>query len=251
MTELTELTDVPAEILIGDLWHAYKATGDLELRNRLVLQYSPLVKYVAGRIRPGLPQTVDVADLLSDGVFGLMDAIEKFEPSRGLQFQTYAVPRIRGAVMDGLRASDWVPRSVRTKLRDIERARASLEEKFGRSPDDREIAAELGISVVELGEIRSKASYAGVAHLEDIGTGEDQMPASLDLDPDDSEMREVLVLAIRGLPERDQIIVTLYYFEGLTLSEIGEVLGVTESRVSQLHTRCALTLRSKLLDLVA
>jgi RNA polymerase sigma factor for flagellar operon FliA len=234
-----------------ELWEAFAATGDRELRNRLVVRYSPLVKYVAGRIRPGLPQSVDSADLLSDGVIGLMDAVDKFEPARGLQFQTYAVPRIRGAIIDGLRATDWVPRSVRTKLRDIERARTALEDRLGRTPDDREIAAELGISVAALGEIHSKASYTGVAHLDDPGMGEDQMPAAMELDPDDADMREVLVHAIRELPERDQIILTLYYFETLTLSEIGQVLGVTESRVSQLHTRCALTLRSKVLDAVA
>jgi RNA polymerase sigma factor for flagellar operon FliA len=233
-----------------ELLRAYRESGDQELRNRLVLRYSPLVKYVAGRIRPGLPQSVDMSDLLSDGVLGLMDAIEKFEPQRGLQFQTYAVPRIRGAILDGLRATDWVPRAVRTKIREIERAQATLESRLGYTPDDSEIAAELAISVEELRELYTKASYTGVAYLDEVGMGEDLAPTAIHLDTDDDEMRGALVHAIRSLPERDQIIVTLYYFEQLTLSEIGQVLGVSESRVSQLHTRCALTLRAKLLESV-
>jgi RNA polymerase sigma factor FliA len=234
-----------------EVWRGYRETGDLELRNRLVLRYSPLVKYVAGRVRPGLPASVDMADLLSDGVLGLMDAIEKFDHERGLQFQTYAVPRIRGAIIDGLRAGDWVPRTVRAKIRDVERAQASLEHRTGRTPEDHEVAAELGIAVSELHEIYSKASYTGVAYLSEIGTGDDEGPStSMDLDFEDDEMRTALVQAIRTLPERDQVIVTLYYFEGLTLSEIGEVLGVSESRVSQLHSRCAMSLRHRLLESV-
>jgi RNA polymerase sigma factor FliA len=234
-----------------ELWHAFTSTRDQELRNRLVLRYSPLVKYVVGRIRSGLPQSVDTADLLSDGILGLMDAVEKFEPARGLQFQTYAVPRIRGAVLDGLRARDWVPRSVRTKIRDVQRAQASLEASLGRTPDDTEIAAELEISVPELQELDSKASYTAVVYLDEIGLSDDSATTTTDIDTDDAEIRATLVHAIRQLPERDQIIVTLYYFEGLTLSEIGLVIGVTESRVSQLHTRCAVTLRSKLLGAAA
>ena len=234
----------------AETWRAFTQTRDQDLRNRLVIRYSPLVKYVAGRIRPGLPQSVDMSDLISDGVLGLMDAIEKFEPERGLQFQTYAVPRIRGAILDGLRATDWVPRAVRAKIRDVERAQTELEHRLGRTPRDREIAAELTISVRELRDLYSQASYTGVAYLDEVGMGGDSGP-SMNLDTEDKEMRAALVAAIRQLPERDQIIVTLYYFEQLTLSEIGQVLGITESRVSQLHSRCAMNLRSKLLDSVA
>jgi RNA polymerase sigma factor for flagellar operon FliA len=233
-----------------ELWQAYLESGrNHDLRNRLVLRYSPLVKYVAGRIRPGLPASVDMSDLLSDGVLGLMDAIDKFEPERGLQFQTYAVPRIRGAILDGLRATDWVPRAVRTKIREIERAQATLESRLGHTPDDQELATEMAISVNELRDLYTKASYTGVAYLDEVGMGEELAP-TLTLDTEDDEMRDALVQAIRTLAERDQIIVTLYYFEQLTLSEIGQVLGITESRVSQLHTRCALNLRAKLLDSV-
>jgi RNA polymerase sigma factor FliA len=232
---------------VADLWAEYKATGDPELRNRLVVQHAPLVKYVVGRVRSGLPQNVDANDLVSEGVVGLIDAIDKFDPSRGLQFQTYAVARIRGAIIDSLRASDWVPRSVRAKLKEIERAQTALESSLGRSPDDEEIAFELGIPLAELQEIYSKAAYTSVASLDEIGMdAEDVGPSTPALDEADDDMKQVLVQVVRQLPERDQVIIALYYYEGLTLAEIGQVLGVSESRVSQLHTRAALTLRSKL-----
>lgn len=236
-----------AEHSVAELWTQYKATGDVELRNRLVVQHAPLVKYVVGRVRAGLPQNVDWNDLVSEGVVGLIDAIDKFDPGRGLQFQTYAVPRIRGAIIDSLRASDWVPRSVRSKLREIEQAQTALENALGRSPEDHEVAAELGISLTELQEIYSKAAYTSVASLDEIGmAGEDVGPATPGLEDVDDDMKQMLVHVVRQLPERDQVIISLYYYEGLTLSEIGQVLRVSESRVSQLHTRAALALRGKL-----
>src|SRR4029450_8416942 len=201
---------------------------DLELRNRLVVQYSPLVKYVAGRVRSGLPQSVEQSDLISEGVIGLIDAIDRFEPERGLQFQTYAVPRIRGAMVDSLRSSDWVPRSLREKKRDIERAQASLETKLGRTPSDGEVAAELGISVPDLREAYRKVSYTNVSSIDELGLGDELVPTAPD-GSGDSDMGPELLAAVRQLPERDQVIVALYYFEGLTLAEIGQVLGVTES----------------------
>jgi len=237
---------------VAELWAQYKATGDPELRNRLVVQHSPLVKYVVGRVRAGLPQNVDWNDLVSEGVVGLIDAIEKFDPERGLQFQTYAVPRIRGAIIDSLRASDWVPRSVRSKLREIEQAQTALENSLGRSPEDDEIAAELGISLTELQEIYSKAAYTSVASLDEIGmAAEDIGPSTPGLDEVDDDMKQALLQVVRQLPERDQVIICLYYYEGLTLSEIGQVLRVSESRVSQLHTRAALALRGKLAGAIA
>ena len=230
---------------VAGLWSQYGATRDLELRNRLVLQYSPLVKFVAGRIRSGLPQSVDQSDLVSEGVIGLIDAIEKFEPQRGLQFQTYAVTRIRGAIIDGLRASDWVPRSVRDKIREIERAQVALEARLEHTPTDDEIAEEMQISVSDLRKVYSKASYTSLASIDELGGVEDLAPLSMDTLEDD-ETRAALMHAVKDLDERDRIIVALYYFEGLTLSEIGQVLRVSESRVSQLHTRVALALRAKL-----
>jgi RNA polymerase sigma factor for flagellar operon FliA len=233
---------------VDQLWRSYKESGDRDARDRLILQYSPLVKYVAGRVRSGLPSTVEQADLVSDGVIGLMDAIDKFDMSRGLQFQTYAVPRIRGAIVDGLRASDWVPRSVREKIRDINAAQAKLEKDLGRAPNDHEVAAELGVKVGELRSTYSKISYTNLASMDELSMGgDDHTPRAATALPDmDDDIPAGFLRAVRELPERDQVVVALYYWEGLTLSEIGQVLEVSESRVSQLHSRATMTLRRKL-----
>jgi RNA polymerase sigma factor for flagellar operon FliA len=229
------------------LWRRFKDSGDKDARDRLVLQYSPLVKYVAGRVRSGLPSSVDQADLVSDGVIGLMDAIDKFDPGRGLQFQTYAVSRIRGAIVDGLRASDWVPRSVREKIRDIDAAQVRLEKELGRPPRDPEVAAELGISVAELRKVYSQTAHTSVVSFETSVDDEDTPRAAADLPGADDDIPPGFLAAVRELPERDQIVVALYYWERLTLAEIGQVLGVTESRISQLHSRATMSLRRKLL----
>jgi RNA polymerase sigma factor for flagellar operon FliA len=226
---------------ISVVWAEFKATGSPELRNRLVLQYAPLVKYVAGRLRSGLPHNVDTNDLVSEGVFGLIDAIEKFDLGRGLEFQTYAVPRIKGAMIDALRSQDWVPRSVREKLRAIEKAHAVLVERLGRTPSEEEIAAEMGITPKALNGLYAKVSYTSIAAVEDLVVV-DEAPAPGAALEDDA-VKEALLRHVRDLRERDQIIVALYYYEGFTLAEIGQVLGVTESRVSQLHTRAMLALR--------
>lgn len=231
---------------VEELWHAFKERGDKDARDRLVLQYSPLVKYVAGRVRSGLPSNVDQNDLISDGVIGLMDALEKFDPGRGLQFQTYAVPRIRGAMVDALRSSDWVPRSVREKIRSIDAAQARLEKELGRAPTDPEVAAALGISVQDLRATYAKMSYANVVSIDEMDSGDGgdryEPPSLAELD----DVPEGFLRAVHELPERDRVVVALYYWEGLTLAEIGLVLGVTESRVSQLHSRAMMTLRRKL-----
>ena len=231
------------------LWRRFKDAGDKDARDRLVLQYSPLVKYVAGRVRSGLPSTVEQADLVSDGVIGLMDAIDKFDPDRGLQFQTYAVSRIRGAIVDGLRASDWVPRSIREKIRDINAAQAGLERQLGRAPQDGEVAAELGITVAELRTMYSQTAYTSVVSFEAATLDDEETPrAAVDLPGADDDIPPGFLAAVRELAERDQIVVALYYWERLTLAEIGQVLGVTESRVSQLHSRATMTLRRKLAE---
>jgi RNA polymerase sigma factor for flagellar operon FliA len=233
------------------LWLRFKQSGDRDARDRLVLQYSPLVKFVAGRVRSGLPSAVEQADLVSDGVIGLMDAIDKFEPERGLQFQTYAVSRIRGAMVDGLRATDWVPRSVREKIRDIEAAQTRLERRLGRSPHDAEVAAELGIPVPELRSMYSQTSHTSIVSFEASTVGDEDLPhATADLPGSDDDIPEGFLRAVRELPERDQIVVALYYWDRLTLAEIGQVLGVSESRISQLHSRATLTLRRKLAQTV-
>lgn len=233
------------ESSVDDLWAAYKAGPTVELRNRLVLQYSPLVKYVAGRLRARLPESVEFADLVSDGIIGLMGAIERFDPSRGLTFQTFAVPRIRGAMVDALRGLDWVPRLVREKVRQVEEAQRALEARLGRIPDDPEIAAELGISVSALRELYAKVAFTSVATMEDLELADD-LSAAATQEIEDDQAKATLLRVVGELPERDQVIIALYYFEGFTLAEIGKVLGVTESRVSQLHSRATMVLRSRL-----
>lgn len=226
-------------------WRRYKTTGDLEIRNQLVLQYSPLVKYVAGRVRNGLPASVESADLVSEGVFGLMDAIEKFDPDRGWEFQTYAVPRIRGAIIDSIRSADWVPRSVRGRLREVEAARTALHRELGRDPDDAAVATRLGVSLVELRELVAKPTQMGAASEEEIAELGDEAPG-LEQALEDEGTRDLVRRAVRELPERDQVVIALYFFEGLTLAEIGRVLQVTESRVSQLRSRATRALRVRL-----
>ncbi len=233
------------ESTVEELWDAFRAAPTVERRNRLVLQYSPLVKYVAGRLRTRLPESVEYADLVSDGIIGLMEAIERFDPSRGLTFQTFAVPRVRGAMVDALRALDWVPRSVREKVRQVEQAQRTLESRLGRIPDDPEIAAELGMSVPELRELYAKVSFTSVASMEDLELADD-LSAAATHEIEDDQAKAALLRVVDELPERDQVIIALYYFEGLTLAEIGRVLGVTESRVSQLHSRATMVLRTKL-----
>lgn len=241
------------------LWQAFGEHRDQELRDRLVLHYAPLVKYVAGRVGTGLPSHVEVSDLIQSGIFGLVDAIEKFEPERGLKFETYAMQRIRGAILDDLRAQDWVPRSVRSRARDVERALERLEARLQRTATDAELAAELELSTEELRDLLAQLQMTSVVALDDlIGSGsaaaslvetlrddraEDPMVALVDRDS-----RRQLAEAVERLSDRDRIVVTLYYFENLTLAEIGKVLGVTESRVCQLHTRAVLRLRSKLTE---
>lgn len=233
------------ESSVDELWTRYRAEPTIELRNRLVMQYSPLVKYVAGRLRTRLPDSVYYGDLVSDGIIGLMEAIDRFDPARGLTFQTFAVPRIRGAMVDALRALDWVPRSVREKVRQVEQAQRMLEARLGRIPDDPEIAAELGISVPELRDLYAKVSFTSVGTLEDLELADD-LSAAATHEIEDDQAKAALLRVVGELPERDQILIALYYFEGLTLSEIGRVLGVSESRVSQLHSRATMVLRTKL-----
>ena len=232
---------------VDELWRRFKTEGDRDARDRLVVHYAPLVKFVAGRVRSGLPASVDQNDLVSDGVIGLMDAVDKFEPERGLQFQTYAVTRVRGAIVDGLRTSDWVPRSVREKIRDIDAAQTRLEAQLGRSPTDREVADELGVSVEELRKVYTLTAHTSVVSFETV-VDEDAPGSTTDLPGADDDLPPGFLRAVRELAERDQVVVALYYWERLTLAEIGQVLGVTESRVSQLHSRATMQLRRKLLD---
>jgi len=236
----------PSEDL-EQIWREYRATKDPGLRNRLVLQYAPLVTYVAGRLRTRMPDSVEQDDLVSDGVLGLIDAIERFEPARGLSFQTFAVPRIRGAIIDGMRSMDFVPRSVRDKLRVVHRARVALEERLGRAPEDTEVAREAEIPVQQLRDLTRQAN-SNHANLDDFDLA-DELSSAADHRVEQGDVNASLMRVVDELAERDQVIIALYYFEGLTLAEIGQVLGVTESRVSQVHCRATQTLRDKLVEL--
>ena len=243
------------------LWREYAKSKDQGVRDRLILTYAPLVKYVAGRLGSGLPAHVDENDLVSYGLLGLIGAIERFDPNRDIKFETYAIARIKGSIIDELRAMDWVPRSVRSRARDIERAIGELERKLHRAPTDEEIAEKLGVSTDDLNDSLTEIGRSSIAALDELwtissGGGGDQV-ALIDTLEDtqgpepqselaQTELKEALGEAIARLPEREKLVVTLYYYEELTLREIGEVLGVTESRVSQLHTKAILRLKSRL-----
>ncbi|CAN5414874.1 RNA polymerase sigma factor WhiG [soil metagenome] len=250
VTDLSEL---------DDLWTDYKEVRTAAARDRLILHYSHLVKYVAGRVAVGIPQNVEQADLVSYGIFGLIDAIEKFDPERGYKFETYAISRIKGAILDELRSMDWVPRSVRAKARALERAYAKLEATEHRSPSDAELAGELGVSESQFHSTLSQLSFVGLVALDEMLSVGGERGESVTLgdtvaDATDGpvaayeveEMRQLLAEAINRMPEREKVVLTLYYYEGLTLADIGEVLGVTESRVCQIHTKAVIHLRSKL-----
>jgi RNA polymerase sigma factor for flagellar operon FliA len=250
---------------LARLWEEFKqseVSGAREgARERLILHYAPLVKYVASRVATGLPASVDQADLVSYGMFGLIDALEKFDPGRGNKFETYAIPRIKGAIIDELRAMDWVPRSVRFKAREIEKAYSDLESIHKRAPTEKEVAARLGVTLRELHEVINQISFVQVLQLDEIlsvGSDRGEQVSLLDTladrgtDPttglEGQETRGLLAAAINSLSEREKIVVTLYYFEGLTLAEIGEILGVTESRVCQIHTKAVGQLRLQLVE---
>jgi RNA polymerase sigma factor FliA len=252
-------TNVKA-IELKDLWRRYKDDGDQRARERLVLAYAPLVKYVAGRMSSGLPAHVEEADLISYGLLGLISAIERFDPSRDIRFETFAITRVKGSIIDELRSLDWVPRSVRAKAREIERANAKLEHQLHRAPTDKEMAEALGVSTEEFQESLVRISNSSVVALDELWTVSDSSGDTVSLldtiqDPDAvdpsremalTDMKDRLAEAIARLPEREKLVVALYYYENLTLREIGEVLGVTESRVSQLHTKAVLRLKSRL-----
>jgi len=246
---------------VEELWQTYKQTHDKQIRDQLVIQYAPLVKYVASRVGSGLPQHIEQSDLVSYGFIGLIDAIERFDLNRRVKFETYAMSRIKGAIIDELRATDWVPRSIRNRIKELEQAYSKLETMLHRTPSDAELAKELEVSEAELAEILKQVSFTGIVPLDEVLFSKGGRPESTtlrDLIPDLGdgpqvmvevrEMRRVLRQAILKLGERERTVLALYYYEGLTLAQIGEILGVTESRVCQIHTKAILQLRVKMKD---
>jgi RNA polymerase sigma factor FliA len=241
---------------IDELWDAYLTDRTPALRDRLVVHYTPLLRAVAHRLGSALPSYVEVADLVQCGVFGLIDAVERFDPVRSPRFESYAVARIRGAILDELRAQDWVPRTVRGRARELERAQERLEGRLLRAATDAELAVELALPVHEVRAIARQVQLISVEALEESSGGVSELLAD-DGAPDPvavvqaAETLRHLAAAVAQLGERDRTVVRLYYLENRTLAEIGTLLGVTESRVCQLHTRLVGRLRGRLEELAA
>ena len=243
------------------LWRAYKESGNAAMREELILKYASFVKYVAGRMAINLPSNVEYDDLVSYGIFGLIDAIDKFDPERAIKFKTYAKTRIRGAILDELRLLDWTPRSTRQKAKKLERAYAALETQLGREATDDEVAEYLGISAKELHKMFDEAKQSLMISLDEGDPDGDGGPVSrMDMIEDTStegpvervqnqELKQILAQYVTELNERERLVITLYYFERLTSKEIGAILGVSDSRVSQLHTKAVLRLRGKLTEM--
>ena len=242
---------------LKDLWRRLIDESDAAARNQLVLAYSPLVKYVAGKVASGLPAHVQQEELVSYGLIGLSAAVDRFDPSREVKFETFALQRIRGAIFDELRHQDWVPRSVRTRAREIETASRKLESTLQRAPTEEETAEALDTTVKDFRADLTKIANSSMIALDEPWSLHDASGDQVSLletieDPhaanpagalDAADRRDQVGDAVAALPEREKLVIALYYYENLTLREIGEVLGVTESRVSQLHTKAMLSLR--------
>jgi len=242
-----------------DLWKEYVKTKNPEIRKYFIKKYAPLVKYVAGKVAIGMPHNVEFDDLVSYGNFGLLDAIEKYNPDKEVKFKTYAMTRIRGAVFDELRTIDWIPRSIRQKAKHVEKTIVELENRLGRTVEDEEIAQELELSMDEFHILVSKISGTSLVSLNDIWHGNDEsdelsfmetIESPSNMNPDvmveREETKDLIIESIKRLPEKEKKVIVLYYYEDLTLKEIGDVLEVTESRVSQLHTKAIMRLRGRL-----
>jgi len=237
------------------IWKSYSATKSAALRENLIIEYAPLVKLVAGRLLMHVGQYVDFEDLTSYGIFGLIDAIDKYDPGKGIKFETYASIRIRGAIIDSIRKLDWVPRSLRAKNKQLEQVFADLTVELGREPKDEEVADKLSISLQEAQELIRKSAVVSLVSLDDyLEQNHDGGVFNLSLNqmdnPENSieamETKQALADAIDQLSDKEKKVITLYYFEELTLKEISAVLGVSESRVSQIHTKAILVLKAKL-----
>lgn len=242
-------------------WERFKKTEDSDMRDQLLTDYLPLVKNVAGRMAAGFPKSVELNDLINTGVIGLIEAFNNFDPERGVKFETFAVPRIRGAILDELRMLDWVPRSTRAKARNIDKALMKLENELGRGPSENELARRLNISGYELFSARKDVNVSTLLSLDELICREDdnrQVPrietientACIDVlnDMEKTELRVFVIHAISNLTEQERLVVSLYYYEELTLKEIGDIMLISESRVSQIHTRAVTRLRNSIRD---
>lgn len=253
-------SQVKQKVDIQGLWVAYKERGDQQAREQLIVQYVHLVKYVAGRLAMSLPPYVDSDDLYSYGIFGLINAVERFDHLRGIKFETYAITRIKGAILDGLRSMDWVPSSLRQRAKEVEEAYARVENRLGRSATDEEVAAELGVDLASFQKLIKDMSRTRLLSLDELwqtGDGDDGEFALKDLvgdenaeDPFESvmvtEIKGALADAIELLPEKEKLVISLYYYEGLTAKEISQIMGLSVSRISQLHSKAILRLRGRL-----
>lgn len=231
----------------AQLWRDYAATRSAEAKERLIMRYLPLVKRVVGRLAIGLPPHVDRDDLLSDGFLGLLEAVERFDCQRQVKFETYAVARIRGAVLDALRARDWLPPAVRHQARRYQDAVQQLEGELGRAATDQELAAHLSLTEAQVRELQVTLEISVVVPLDETGPGGGHTRTANPLQLlEDAELRDTLQQAIDRLPEKERLVVSLYYYHGLTLKEISMVLKLSEARISQLHTKAVFRLRGAL-----
>lgn len=246
----------PTQVQYEELWRQWKEEGNLEAKKQLIEHYLPLVDYVSNRLATGLPKTISMDDLISNGVMGLIDAVEKFDYRRGLQFETYASWRIRGAIIDSLRQGDWVPRSIREKAKKVEEAYRQLEQSHLRSATDEEVSAYLGMTVEEFHRLMQDISVATICSIDDpIREEESETRISLLVDENAKNpenkineffLKEMLAKSIGRLTEKERTVISLFYYEDLSLSEIAEVMNLSPSRISQLHSKALLRLRGSL-----
>lgn len=241
---------------LKQLWVDFVSTRQLKIRETLVLNYVNLVRYVLNRMFPSCASVIEQQDLESEGVIGLIEAVDRFDPQKNVKFETFAIHRIKGAVLDALRASDWAPRSVRRKARKVQRAIAELEGELGRQPEESEIAKRLGIDLATYHDLLDtivtiryiSLNDSAPNQLEDSLTNEEFIPnpnqSSIIDEQEHQEIKQLLIKAMDGLPKKERLVLALYYYENLTMKEIAMVLSVNESRVSQIHTQAVLRLRS-------
>ena len=249
-----------ASVNNADLWRRYKANKDQKARDQIINHYAYLVKITAGRVVTSLPPNLDRDDLISAGVMGLIKAVDQFDTNRQVKFETYAIALIRGAILEMLREEDWVPRSIRDNVKSLERTYYQLEVRLGRPATEDEVAAELGVDIDQLQKMLVSTSRANIMSLDDtllgnVNDGGERLHltdilqdenASVTNEVELAAKKQTLAIGIDRLPERERLVIALYYFEGLTFKEIGQVLSVSESRVYQLHTQAVIRLRGYL-----